>query len=32
VEKGKAAATNSFELTGTLEEDKKFVDESVQVS
>ena len=32
VEKGKAAITNSFELAGTLEEDKKFVDESVQVS
>jgi proteasome lid subunit RPN8/RPN11 len=31
VEKGKAAVTNSFELTGTLEEDKQFIDESVQV-
>lgn len=27
VEKGKAAVTNSFELTGTDEPDKKFVDE-----
>jgi len=31
VEKGKAAVTNSFELTGTMEEDKKFVDEPVQL-
>jgi proteasome lid subunit RPN8/RPN11 len=31
VEKGKAAITNSFELTGTDEADKKFVDEQVAV-
>jgi proteasome lid subunit RPN8/RPN11 len=31
VDKGKAEVTNSFELAGTLEEDKKFVDEPVQV-
>ncbi len=30
VEKGKAAVTNSFELTGTDEPDKKFVDERVE--
>jgi proteasome lid subunit RPN8/RPN11 len=29
VEKGKAAVTNSFELTGSDEADKKFVDEKV---
>jgi proteasome lid subunit RPN8/RPN11 len=29
VEKGKAAATNSFELTGTDELDKKFLDEPI---
>jgi proteasome lid subunit RPN8/RPN11 len=32
VEKGKAAVTNSFELTGTDEPDKKFVDEPVEVA
>ena len=31
VEKGKAAMTNSFELTGTDEGDKKFVDETTEV-
>jgi proteasome lid subunit RPN8/RPN11 len=31
VEKGKAALTNSFLLTGTGEEDKKFEDESIQI-
>ncbi len=31
VVKGTAAVTNSFELTGTMEEDKKFVDEPVQL-
>lgn len=31
VEKGKATLTNSFLLTGTSEEDKKFVDEPVEV-
>jgi proteasome lid subunit RPN8/RPN11 len=31
VEKGKAAITNSFELAGTEESDKKFVDETVEV-
>jgi proteasome lid subunit RPN8/RPN11 len=31
VEKGKAAITNSFELTGADEADKKFVDESTEV-
>jgi proteasome lid subunit RPN8/RPN11 len=31
VEKGKAVLTNSFLLTGTGEEDKKFVDESIQI-
>jgi len=29
VEKGEAKITNSFELTGTEENDKKFVDESL---
>jgi proteasome lid subunit RPN8/RPN11 len=32
VEKGKAAVTNSFELQGTDEADKKFSDELIQVS
>lgn len=32
VEKGKATVTNSFLLTGTSEEDKKFLDEEIQVS
>lgn len=32
VEQGKAANTNSFELTGTDEHDKKLVDEKVEVS
>jgi proteasome lid subunit RPN8/RPN11 len=31
VEKGKAAVTNSFQLEGTDEDDKKFVDESTEV-
>jgi proteasome lid subunit RPN8/RPN11 len=31
VEKGKAAITNSFELTGSEEADKKFIDEPIQV-
>jgi proteasome lid subunit RPN8/RPN11 len=31
VEKGKAATTNSFELSGMDEDDKKFVDESVEL-
>ena len=31
VEKGKAAITNSFELAGADENDKKFVDEQVEV-
>jgi proteasome lid subunit RPN8/RPN11 len=31
VEKGKAAVTNSFELTGADESDKKLVDEKVEV-
>jgi proteasome lid subunit RPN8/RPN11 len=31
VEKGKAVLTNSFELSGTDEADKKFVDEEVRV-
>ena len=31
VEKGKAKTTNSFELTGTDESDKKLVDEGVEV-
>jgi len=31
VEKGKAAATNSFELAGSDENDKKLVDEKIQV-
>ena len=31
VEKGKAAITNSFLLTGTSEEDKKFEDEPVEI-
>ena len=32
VEKGKATITNSFELMGTDEDDKKFVDEKTEVS
>lgn len=32
VEKGKAAVTNSFELTGTDEPDKKFIDEKTEVA
>ena len=32
VEKGKAAITNSFLLTGTSEEDKKFIDEPVEIA
>ena len=32
VEKGKAALTNSFELAGTEEADKQFVDEKVEVT
>ena len=32
VEKGKAAVTNSFELTGTDETDKKFVDERIELA
>lgn len=31
VEKGKAAITNSFLLTGTSEEDKKFVDQPIEI-
>ncbi len=31
VEKGKAALTNSFLLTGTGEEDKKFEDEAIEI-
>ncbi len=31
VEKGKAAVTNSFELTGTEEEDKKLADEKIDI-
>jgi len=31
VENGKAAVTNSFELTGTDENDKKLVDEKVEI-
>jgi len=32
VEKGKAALTNSFELTGIEEDNKKFVDEQISIS
>jgi proteasome lid subunit RPN8/RPN11 len=32
VEKGKAATTNSFELTGSEESDKRLVDERIEVS
>lgn len=32
VDRGKAVVTNSFELTGTNEEDKKFVDETTEIS
>ena len=31
VEKGKAAVTNSFELSGTEESDKKFINEKIEV-
>jgi proteasome lid subunit RPN8/RPN11 len=31
VEKGKAAVTNSFELSGSDESDKRFVDEKVEI-
>jgi proteasome lid subunit RPN8/RPN11 len=31
VEKGKAAITNSFRLTGTTEEDKKFEDQALEI-
>ncbi len=31
VEKGKAAITNSFLLTGTTEEDKKFSDQAIEI-
>ena len=31
IDKGKATVTNSFLLTGTSEEDKKFLDEQVEV-
>ncbi len=31
VEKGRAAMTNSFALAGTSEEDKRFVDEEIEV-
>jgi proteasome lid subunit RPN8/RPN11 len=31
IEKGKAVLTNSFELTGTDEADKKFVDEKTEI-
>ncbi|QNI36167.1 Mov34/MPN/PAD-1 family protein [Edaphobacter albus] len=31
VEKGKAAITNSFLLTGTSEEDKKFLDQAIEI-
>jgi hypothetical protein len=31
VAQGKAAVTNSFLLSGTSEEDKKFVDEAVEI-
>ncbi|HTD96932.1 MAG TPA: M67 family metallopeptidase [Edaphobacter sp.] len=32
VEKGKAAITNSFLLTGTTEDDKKFEDEAIEIA
>ena len=32
VEKGKAAVTNSFELTGSDESDKKFVNEKIEIA
>lgn len=32
VEKGKAATTNSFLLTGTAEENKKFQDEAIEIA
>lgn len=31
VEQGQAVLTNSFLLTGTTEEDKKFIDESIEI-
>ena len=31
IEKGKAATTNSFLLSGTAEDDKKFEDEAIQI-
>ena len=31
IEQGQAVLTNSFLLTGTAEEDKKFVDESIEI-
>ena len=31
VEKGRAARTNSFELSGTYETDKKFVNEAIEI-
>ena len=31
VEKGRAATTNSFELSGTYETDKKFVNEAIEI-
>jgi proteasome lid subunit RPN8/RPN11 len=32
VEKGKASVTNSFALLGTMEEDKRFEDERIEIS
>ena len=32
VEKGKAAVTNSFELTGSDESDKKLIDEEIEIA
>src|SRR5579885_1733715 len=32
VERGQAAATNSFALTGTAEEDKRFQDEPIEIA
>jgi len=31
VEKGKAAVTNSFELQGNAEDDKRLVDEQIEI-
>jgi hypothetical protein len=31
VEKGKAAITNSFELSGSDEADKRFLDETIEI-